>query len=194
MKRTAFIPLATVLVVAAIVIASCEKTVPHSPATPGAANVSARYVGGHNWNTLWYFGTYDYSGCVTPCGMCHTSQLQNGYVPNGDDPQNNEALTEISVMAGNRLLVSVDLSDVGEYYVNDIMTTGHLNVSTFGAFPQDVVNAACDAASIPHWGGPVGMTAAHYPVAVESTAEDARLEIEGTYDSATGWSWMCFVR
>jgi hypothetical protein len=126
--------------------------------------------------------------------LCHASPYQIGYEPNGDDPNNNVALGEISVINGRTLLISVDLSDVGNYYVNDILTTGHYNVSRFTAFPQDVVNAACDAVGVPHWGGPVGITGGNYPVHIESTGGDARLEIEGTHDAATGWSWVFYVR
>lgn len=194
MKRIAFIPLAAVLLAATVVIVSCEKTVP-SVSSGNVQHQPLAYLGASNWNTLYYFGTPDgFGNCYAPCGFCHATPWQHGYMPNGNDPENNEALCEISVMNDNRLLVSVDLRDVGEIYTNEIMASERLNVSTFTAFPQDVVDAACDEVSIPHWGGPVGMTAGNYPVAIESTQADARLEIEGTYDSATGWSWACFVR
>jgi hypothetical protein len=197
MKKTALIPLAAVLVIACIAIVSCQKELPVQSSANGPVTSTAvqRYIGGSNWNTLYYFGTYDsFYGCITPCGFCHATPTQIGYVPNGDDPDNNEALAEISVINGGTLLVSVDLSDIGNYYVNDIVTTGQYNVSRFTSFPQDVVNDACDAVGVPHWGGPVGISAGNYPVHIESTGGDARLEIEGVYDGATGWSWQFFVR
>jgi hypothetical protein len=197
MKRIAFFPLAVVLFATAAAVVSCEKTMPTAPSSGSGLHnePNGLYVGGNNWNTLWYFGTPDGNGgCVRPCGFCHASPWQFGYQPNGNDPENNEALCEISVINGEVLLVSVDLSDIGDSYVNEITSSQRLDVATFTPFPQDIVDAACDEVSVPHWGGPVGMTAANYPVIIESTAADARLEIEGTYDSGSGWSWVCYVR
>jgi hypothetical protein len=196
MKRTVFIPLAAVLLITAATIISCEKSTPPGPSAnlTGTEVGPLAYLGGNNWNILYYFGTPDYSGCVTPCGLCHMTPSQSGYLPDGNNPDNNEALGEISVIGGNRLLISVDLSDVGAYYVNDILTTGQFNVSTYTEIPQDVIDAACDRVGVPHWGGPNGIAAANYPVHIESTAGDARLEMEGTNDAGTGWSWICYVR
>lgn len=197
MKRKIFIPLAAFVLISSAVIVSCEKNNSPAPSsgTTGSQSGPLSFLGGNNWNALYYFGTPDgFGNCYRPCGYCHSTPWPMGYAPNGNDPENNEALCEISVITGDHLLVSVDLSDVGDFYVNEIMSSEHLDVATFTTFPQDVVDAACDEASIPHWGGPVGIVAGSYPVQIESSAGDARLEMEGTHDAATGWSWVCYVR
>ncbi len=193
MKRIAFIPLAVILLVTAVV--SCTKTPPPSPSS--SQNVSTgplAYFGGNNHNILYYFGTPFNDGCRRPCGGCHVTSLQIGYQPNTNDPENNEALAEISVMSNGKLLVSVDLNGVGQYYVNDIITTQHFTVAQALAFPQSVIDQACDRAGVPHWGGPVSMQAGNYNVGVDGSGNTSRFEIEGTYNAASGWTWTCFVR
>ncbi|CAN5894796.1 hypothetical protein BH11BAC7_BH11BAC7_08970 [soil metagenome] len=195
MKRTAaFIPLAVILLITAVV--SCKKTPPPAP-SPTSQTISSgplSYIGARNWNTLFYFGTPYDGGCVQPCGFCHATPWQIGYMPNTNDPDNNEALTEISVSRDGLLLVSIDLTGVGNYYVNEMHASQHFNVDRLGVFPQEVINAACDAAGIPHWEGTVGMAPGNYPISIESSAPDARLEIEGVNDGAGDWSWTCHIR
>lgn len=194
MKRVAFIPLAAILLITAVV--SCNKTTLPAP-TAAAQNENTgplAYIGARNWNTLFYFGTPTEFGCQAPCGFCHATPWQIGYQPNTNDPNNNEALTEISVSPDGVLLVSVDLNGVGNYYVNDIISSQHFRVAQFTAFPQNVIDDACDDAGIPHWGGPIGIAAGNYPVNVEATGGDIRLEIEGVVDGAGELSWTFFVR
>ncbi len=196
MKRTAaFIPLAVILFITAIV--SCTKNPPPSPSSQNATQGPLAYFGGNNWNTLYYFGTPDsYYGCVTPCGMCNIALRPAGYNPNTNDPENNEALAELSAMSNGHLLISVDMHGIGNYYLNDIITTQRFNVAVDRIIPQELVDAARNGppVSVPGWGGPVGIIAGNYPVNIDPEGTNSRFEIEGTYAEAAGWSWEFSLR
>ncbi len=193
-RRTLLAPLVAVLLLAEAV--SCSKSSPAGPAAPvqPAGPGPLAYLGGNNWNTLFYFGTYVSSlgGCTTPCGFCHATPWEMGYNPETGDPDNNKARAEITVTPSATLLVSVDLAGIGNYYVNDIVSTGQFSVAADTELPQSVVDEACDAGGIPHWGGPILVTRGDYPVTID--ADWSRLELEGTFDQATGWSWTCYLR
>ena len=193
MKRTVlFIPLTVIALVAAIT--SCQKSLPPSPASAKPTVQPQAYLGAGNWNTLYYFGTPDgFGSCYQPCGFCHATPWQRGYQPNTSDPENNEALAELSLMNDGKLLLSVNLSGVGNVYVHDVRTTGEFHVAADTYLPQSVVDNVCDAAGVAHWDG-VLVHAGTYPVNIESTADDSRLEMEGSYTADNGWSWAFFVR
>jgi hypothetical protein len=121
--------------------------------------------------------------------------LSADYTIDTSDPDNNEALAEMSVLPNGHLLVSTDLTGLGHYYVNDILSTGRFTVSVDSEIPQELVDAACDQAHVPHWGGPVGIAAGNYRVNIEPDGDNSRLEMEGTYDEASrSWLWTFDVR
>jgi hypothetical protein len=170
-----------------VVATSCQKSTPSPSTALPSSNPQALITMGGG---LMYFGTpHDIGngiGCFQPCGFCHVERRAEDWKSDMNNPDNNEAATDISITTEGHLLLSADLTGVGMYYINDITSTGQFAVAINSEIPHDLADEACDAAGVPHFAGPVTVPAGNYPVLV--TAGGQRFNMEGTY-TAGGWSW-----
>lgn len=190
MKRKAvFLPLALLML-----SLSCQRQPPPSPASPSShATGSLAFIGNPDRYALWYYGTPTEVGCRQPCGYCHMTPMQSGWEPSTGDPDNNVAATEVSITSAGHLLFSADLTGLGSYYLNELVNSGHFDVSADNELPQTVIDAACDYAGVAHFNQPVTLPAGTYPV-INSGGGNSYFQMEGTYDSVTGWTWQFSVR
>jgi hypothetical protein len=185
MKRTlAFIPLTAIMLIAAVV--ACNKVAPPAPATPAGHSTSVNGSNAKQIPKAWDVAFGKTKECFYGRGACLISPTTM-ITPGG-----NEAYADGDVTADGHLLLSVHLDMLDPVITNELIATQQFEFDHEVVIPQDGLNELCDAQvpSIPHWGGPVGISVGTYPLPVTNGAADQILEMEGTFDpAANSWSW-----
>jgi hypothetical protein len=186
MKRTlAFLPLAVVVLVAATV--ACNKVIPTVPTTPAGNSTTVNGSNAKQIPKAWDVAFGRSKECFYGSGGCLISTTTAMVVPGGQ-----EALADGDITPDGHLLLSVHLDMLDPAIKNELIATQQFVFDHDVVIPQDGLNELCDKQnpSIPHWGGPVGISVGTYPLPVFNGGADQILEMEGIYDSASNsWNW-----